>query len=93
MISEESCETEDWSKYVQNSALHHRNTYLDYRFIIISSKCLFSQCICFYNGTACTVYYTKHKDILNIFFCNIHVIDMNPYRDGHVDILCAGFKK
>ncbi len=27
------------------------------------------------------------------FFCNIHVIYVNTYQDGHVDILCAGFKK
>ncbi len=26
-------------------------------------------------------------------FCNIHVIYMNTYQDGHFDILCAGFKK
>jgi len=25
MISEGSCDTEDWSNYVEKSALHHRN--------------------------------------------------------------------
>ncbi len=28
MISEGSCDTEDWSNDVENSALHHRNTIL-----------------------------------------------------------------
>ncbi len=26
MISEQSCDNEDWNNDVQNSALHHRNT-------------------------------------------------------------------
>ncbi len=28
MISEGSCDTEDWSNYAENSALHHRNKLL-----------------------------------------------------------------
>ncbi len=28
MISEGSCDTEDWSNDAENSALHHRNNYI-----------------------------------------------------------------
>ncbi len=28
-----------------------------------------------------------------LFFNNSDVVYMNTYQDGHVDILCAGFKK
>ncbi len=28
MISEGSCDTEDWSNDAENSALHHRNKYI-----------------------------------------------------------------
>jgi len=37
MISEGSCDAEDWSNDAENSTLHHRNKY---HFICIKTECL-----------------------------------------------------
>ncbi len=51
MISEGSCDTEDWSNDAENSALHHRNKI---HFKIYSNrKQLFEIVIIFHNITIC----------------------------------------
>ncbi len=37
MISEESCDTEDWSNDAENSALHHRNK-ITFKYIQIENS-------------------------------------------------------
>ncbi len=45
MISEESCDTEDWINDAENSALHHRNK-LHFKYITIIIKLyLYLKCI------------------------------------------------
>ncbi len=48
MISEGSCDTEDWSNDAGNSALHHRNNYI-LKCIVIENSCIdISQYYSFY---------------------------------------------
>ncbi len=57
MISEGSCDTEDWRNDAENSALHHRNKLL---FKIYSKrKELFEIVIIFHNITVFTVFLMK----------------------------------
>ncbi len=59
MISEESCDTEDWSNDAENSALHHRNK-LHFK-IYQNRKLILEIAIIFYNIT--------------VFFCIFYQIN------------------
>ncbi len=57
MISEGSCDTEDWSNDAENSALHHKNK-LHFQ-IYSNRKLLFQMVIIFHNNTVFTVFLIK----------------------------------
>ncbi len=38
MISEESCDSEEWSNHAENSALHHRNKFYLIKYIQIENS-------------------------------------------------------
>ncbi len=57
MISEGSCDTEDWSNDAENSAVHHRNK-LHFK-IYSNRKQLFKIVIIFHNIAVFTVFFIK----------------------------------
>jgi len=56
MISEGSCDTEDWSNDAKNSALHHQNKL---HFKLLNRKQLLSIVIIFHNIGVFTVFLIK----------------------------------
>ncbi len=63
MISEGSCDTEDWSNDAENSALHHRNKLY---FTIYSHRNSYLIVIIFHNTTVFTVFLIKYMQDKNI---------------------------
>ncbi len=64
LISEGSCDTEDWSNDAENSALHHRNKW-HFFFIYSNKNLLFQIVIIFHNIVNFNADLVSERDIKN----------------------------
>ncbi len=58
MISEESCDTEDWSNDAENSALHHRN---ELHFTIYSNRKQLFKIVIIFHILCFSQYFSSNK--------------------------------